>query len=179
MRSSSILAVTVCFCLLVTTIVVGRIAPHPMNMAPVAAAALFSAFLFRNRLVAVAVPLAGMLISDWFIGFYNWRIMATVYVGLAFPVLLSQFLKGTNVLRILGCSVTGSVFFYLTSNAACWAFTPMYEHNLPGLIECYVAALPFFRNTVAGDLGWSAGFFGVYAAVTAWQAQRQPAATLS
>ena len=38
----------------------------------------------------------------------------------------------------------------------------MYAPTWSGLVECYVLAIPFFRNTVAGDLFFVAVMFAAY-----------------
>jgi hypothetical protein len=53
-----------------------------------------------------------------------------------------------------------SLAFFAISNFAVWAFSGIYSLEWQGLIQCYVAALPFLQNTVAGDLFWAAVLFG-------------------
>jgi hypothetical protein len=48
------------------------------------------------------------------------------------------------------------------TNFAVWAFGGLYPHSLTGLTECYFLAIPFFRNTLLGDLFYSGAFFGGY-----------------
>jgi hypothetical protein len=40
--------------------------------------------------------------------------------------------------------------------------TGYYGYSFGGLIECYTMAIPFFRNTLAGDVVYVALMFGVY-----------------
>jgi hypothetical protein len=141
----------------------GRVAPHPPNFVPIAAAALFAGYFFRHRVASLAVPLAALSISDLAIGGYDWRIMCVVYAALAWPVALRPFVRTLSVRRVLGCSLVSSAVFFLASNAAVWAFSPMYPATLAGLAGCYIAALPFLAYTVAGDLFWCGVFFGGYA----------------
>jgi hypothetical protein len=70
------------------------------------------------------------------------------------------------VLRAAGCSVAASVAFFAVSNFRVWAFGGFYAKSAAGLAECYVAAIPFYRNTVLGDLSWTIVFFGLYSLVT-------------
>jgi len=49
-----------------------------------------------------------------------------------------------------------SLFFFVT-NFGHWLIDPVYAKNLVGLTQCYVAALPFFRNAILGDLFYTAG----------------------
>lgn len=146
--------------------VAGRLLPHLPNVTPIVAVSLFAGFLFRPHVLAIAVPLLTMLISDAVMGFYDWRIMASVYAAFILPVLLTIFLRTRpTMLRVVGCSVLSSVIFFAVSNFAVWAFSGLYECSAAGLTTCYAAALPFFRNTLLGDLVWSGAFFGLYAVV--------------
>lgn len=157
---------TVMFVGLVGLCVAGRVLPHEANFTPVAAAALFAGFAFSRRTVAAAAPLAGMAISDWIVGGYDWRVTIVVYAALLLPVALGGLLKARlSVFRVAGASLTGAVVFFVVTNLAHWAFMGMYAPTLGGLMESYVAAVPFFRNTLAGDVLWAAGLFGAYAAV--------------
>jgi hypothetical protein len=66
--------------------------------------------------------------------------------------------------------IASSLIFFAATNFAVWAFDSLYPTTLQGLIECYVAALPFLDRTVFGDLAWAAAFFG-----GAWLALHGPA----
>lgn len=151
------------FFVLVIVSIFGRLLPHPPNFAPVAGAALFAGFYFGRSWLAVAVPLATMIISDMAIGFYDIRIMATVYSSLAMPVLFGPYLKGQRqVVKVSASSVLSSLTFFFLTNLAVWAFGSMYDYNLHGLMRCYIAALPFFKYTLLGDAFWCATFFGSF-----------------
>jgi hypothetical protein len=141
----------------------GRLAPHPPNFVPVAAAALFAGFYFKHRASALAVPLLALGVSDLALGGYDWRIMSVVYGGMSWPIVLRPFLRSPSLVRVASCSLVSSVVFFLSSNAAVWAFSPMYAPTVTGLLACYVSALPFLAYTIAGDLLWSSAFFGTYA----------------
>jgi uncharacterized membrane protein len=145
------------------------------NFAPIAAMALFSGYYFRSAKVAVLVPLLAMVLSDLFIGGYEWQMMAVVYGALALPVafrvLLRKYLameRGSassaaiGLSGLLTCSLASSLFFFLVTNFAWWPWS-MYEQNWEGLILCYQQGLPFFRNTLAGDLFFGTVLFGSYA----------------
>jgi len=138
-----------------------RIFPHPANFAPIAAISLFSGFYFRRYFVAV--PLIAMLISDLFIGFYDWKLMAVVYFSFTligfFGILMR---KNKSVASLVGCSLAGSFLFFILTNFAVWAFSPWYGHNWQGFMECYTMAIPFFKNTLMGDLFYSSVIFGCH-----------------
>lgn len=138
-----------------------RLIPHPPNFAPVAAISLFSGFYFRRYFILI--PLAVMLISDLFIGFYDWKLMAVVYFSFVLVGLIGIYMrKNKSVSLLVGCSLAGSILFYILTNFAVWAFSPWYSHNFQGLMECYTLAIPFFKNTLLGDLFYASVIFGVY-----------------
>lgn len=139
-----------------------RFIPHAPNFAPIAAIALFSGVYLRKRF-AFILPIAAMLISDYFIGLYSWKIMLSVYLSFALVGLIgTQIRKRKTVYTVIGGTLLGSVFFYLITNFAVWAFGTLYPHTWPGLLQCYVTAIPFFRNTVLGDAFYVGVLFGTY-----------------
>lgn len=139
-----------------------RLVPHPPNFTPIGAMALFSGAYLGRRGIAFAAPVAAMVLSDAVIGFHSG--IAFVYAGVALIVLLgSVALSQRTPLRIGAAAVAGSVIFFLISNFATWLLSGMYPLNVSGLAACYVAAIPFFQNTVAGDLFYAALLFGGFA----------------
>jgi hypothetical protein len=148
--------------ILATVTVVARILPHMPNIAPMAALALFAG-VYLPRRWSIAVPMAAMLISDIFIGFYEWQVVVAVYLGFVLTVMLGwQVARKLHPLTALGGSLAGSVIFFVLTNAAVWAFTQMYTPNFAGLIDSYVMAIPFFKFSLVGDLAWTTVFFASY-----------------
>jgi hypothetical protein len=140
--------------------VVARLAPHAPNVTPIAASAVFAGMVLRSRALAVAVPIAALLLSDLVAGAYDWRIMGVVYAALALPALLARWGRSWRPAVVLAPLVlSSSLLFFATTNFAVWAFSGMYAHDLHGVVLCYVAALPFLWNTVAGDALWTTLLF--------------------
>src|SRR5262249_40745781 len=140
--------------------IVARLAPHAPNVTPIAASALFAGMVLRSRALALAVPLAAMLVSDLVVGAYDWRVMSVVYAGLALPAVLGMWGRARSAVLLPPLVLSSSLFFFATTNFAVWASSGMYAHDLHGLIHCYVAALPFLQNTVIGDMSWATLLFG-------------------
>jgi hypothetical protein len=139
-----------------------RIAPHPWNASPIAAMGLFGGAYLTNRAAGFAAPLAALFLSDLILGLYAH--MEVVYVAFALVVCLGWLLRRNRTpLRIAAAAVAGSVIFFLTTNFGVWAYASLYPHTLAGLSACYIAALPFFQNTLAGDLAFTALLFGGFA----------------
>jgi hypothetical protein len=152
--------------------VAGRLLPHPPNFTPMAAIALFAGFIFMKRYMAVVAVVAAMLLTDYFAFGYlspDWfasKSMIVVYLALLFPIVFRGFLqKKLGVLRIAGAALVSSTVFFVATNFAVWAFSPMYEKTFAGLVLCYTMAIPFFQHTIAGDMMWSGVIFGSYFAL--------------
>lgn len=138
-----------------------RLIPHPPNFAPIAAMALFSGAYFNKKSFAFAVPLAAMFLTDAIIGFHS--SMWIVYLSFAVIVLIGMFmLRKVSIKNVVLASVTASISFFIITNLGVWAFGTMYPKNIAGLIECYIAAIPFVQNTLLGDLFYSGIMFGVF-----------------
>jgi hypothetical protein len=139
-----------------------RLIPHPPNMTSVTAVALFGGAYFSDRRLAFLVPLAALFLSDLFLGFYGH--MEVVYLSFALIVCIGLLLgKDRSVLRIAVAALTSSFLFFLPTNFGVWAFGSLYPRTLDGLITCYVAAIPFFRNTFQGDMLYTFILFGGFA----------------
>jgi len=148
---------------LVAFVLSARILPHPANFAPLTAVAIFSGSLFPRRYAAL-IPLVAAVLSDIFLGFYN--VMPIVWACYLLIALASgRWLKQSSVLRGASLTVAASVFFFVATNLAVWAFSGMYTPNLHGLAHCFTLALPFFRNSLLGDLVYTASLFGTYGVV--------------
>lgn len=147
--------------------VICRLLPHVWNFTPIAAIALFAG-VYLGRNYALALPALTMLIGDFFIGFYDWKLMLAVYASYLLIGLLGVMIKKHKSVEIVGAgSLLGSVIFFIITNYAVWQFSPWYAKSVQGLVECYTLALPFLRNALLGDLFYAAVFFGAYEAVIA------------
>jgi hypothetical protein len=137
-----------------------RLAPHPSNFTPIGAMALFSgAYLGRRGVIAFAAPLGALFVSDLVLGFYHG--MPTVYFSVALIVVVGSLsLRRVSVLRVGAAAAASSVLFFAITNFGMWLFSGFYPRNLAGLEACFVAAIPFFQNTVVGDLFYAALLFG-------------------
>ena len=146
---------------LIVSGILARLLPHPANVTPLVAVALFSSAVLPRR-VALIIPLAIMMISDWLIGFdpqlpFNWA--AFIVVGCVGFLLRDR----RSVPRLAGVSLVSSALFFLISNFGVWAVGRLYPVTAAGLRACYVAGIPFFRQMAAGDLVFTGICFGLFA----------------
>ena len=143
--------------------VAARLLPHAPDFTPVAATALFAVSVLRVRAWSVIVPIAAMMFGDAMLGFYDLRVMAVVYGALALPACATSLSSRLRRPRLtFPMLLSSSLIFFLVTNFAVWAFSPIYAANAAGLIKCYIAGLPFLRNMAEGDLFWGLVLFGGY-----------------
>ena len=147
-----------------------RLVPHPPNFTPIAATALFGGAYFASRRVAFVVPLLAMYLSDLFLGFFVYDFgffnaqMPFVYASFAMTVCLGLVIRHhRRPLQIAAAALTGSLMFFVVTNFGVWATGTFYPKTANGLATCYVAAIPFFRNTLAGDVVYTIVLFGGFA----------------
>lgn len=144
-----------------------RFLPHPPNLTPIAAMALFGGAYFSDRRMAFLVPLSGLFLSDLFIGLHG--TMPFVYGSFALVVGIGLWLRRRrNVWTIGGAALISSILFFLITNFGVWAVGSLYPKTWEGLLACYVAALPFFRNTIIGNLVYTTALFGSFVFAEKW-----------
>ena len=138
-----------------------RLLPHPANVAPITALALFSGVYLSKKFFFI--PLIAMLISDYFIGFYGIT-MLYVYGSFFIIWLIGLVLKNENTPgNTVRASLSSSILFYLITNFGVWVHPhSFYQQNFAGLMESYYMGLPFFRNTILGDLFYTVTFIRGY-----------------
>ena len=156
-----------------------RVAPHPWNFTPVGAMALFSGAVIKNRRLALVVPLLALFVGDIFIGFH--KLIPIVYASFLLSVAIGFWLRDRRTAgRIAAATLVGAMQFFLITNFAFWQLDAFYPHTRAGLVACFVAGMPFFWNTLAGDAVYAVLFFGTFAlAERLFPTLREPALDLS
>src|SRR3972149_11572039 len=149
---------------LILLAVVSRLLPHPPNFTPLAAVGLFAGAYLGAR-IFWRVPGTALLVSDMVIGVYPPVVMVFVYGAFILCAYIGRaFLhERHSLLRLGGATLSGAVIFFILSNLGDWLTGLNYPLTLDGLLDCYIMAIPFFRNTLLGDLFYVACLFGVYA----------------
>lgn len=156
----------------VVAVIAARVLFRPLAFAPVAPALLFFGSRLPRRMFWI--PVALLTAADLYFTFavYNEGLKADQvltsiwYVAILF--LGNALLKGTvKPLKLAAAALSASVSFFVLSNFAVWAVWPTYPKTVAGLMACYVAAIPFFRNQFASDVIFTAIMFAVPAVITA------------
>ena len=125
--------------------ILSRILPLPPNFSPVIAITLFGSLYFKDKNLAFVAPISIILSSDLILGFIP---NINTYLPLIFVYFFSKKINRMSILNLF----IASLIFFLTSNFGVWLLSNWYPKSFAGLIMCYEAALPFFRNTLLSTL---------------------------
>lgn len=144
---------------LIAAAVLSRLIPHPPGFVAVGAVALFSGACLADRRAAFLVPIVAMFLSDLVLGLH--RGMPLVYACFAGIVCMGLYLRTRRTPLAIGAmAFAAALFFHAVTNFAVWAFGSLYPKTIEGLVACYVAAIPFFERSLAGNLFFCTILFG-------------------
>ena len=138
--------------------VLSRFVDHAPNFTPTIALALFGG-VYLPKKYTIIVPFIFMFVSDLFLGFHD-----TMLYTWGSVILISMFgawMRPYNKFSNFLFAGTGSaVVFFIITNLGAWP--TLYPLTWQGLSECFVAAIPFFRNTFVSTVVYSVVFYGAY-----------------
>jgi hypothetical protein len=144
--------------------------PHSagwFNFTAIGGALLY--FGARRSWREMLAPIAALMVTDYFLTTqvysysFRWQAYVTTWAWYAMAMALGWILlhARTTVVRVAAGVLLGPTSFFIVSDYAVWAGGTMYPHTLAGLQECFIAALPFYRNDLIST-GIVAGLaFGV------------------
>ena len=138
-----------------------RLLPHWPNVSPVAAMALFGGAYFADKRLAFIVPFVALFLSDLVLGLHNSMIF--VYAGFALTVAIGFMLKNKITLTNTSFAVVASsILFFILTNFGAWLTSALYAKTAEGLMQAFVAGIPFFQNSLLGNLVYAAVIFSGY-----------------
>ncbi len=138
-----------------------RLLPHLPNVSPVAAMALFGGAYFADKRTAFIIPFVALFASDLILGLHNSMIF--VYAGFALTVAIGFLLRNrVSMTNTAFAVVVSSVLFFLLTNFGAWMTSGLYAKTAAGLMQAYAAGIPFFQNSLLGNLAYVAVIFGGY-----------------
>jgi hypothetical protein len=147
---------------LIALAIISRFVYHIPNISPIMAISLFAGAYIDDKRFAFGIPLLSMFLSDLFIGFHP--AMIAVYGSLVLVVAFGILLKNrVSVKNTILSAISGSVVFFVLTNFASWLIDPMYMPlSIESIVRCYNLAIPFFRNSLIGDMVFTGVLFGAY-----------------
>lgn len=161
---------------LIMAAALSRLLPHPYNFSPIAGMALLAGSVVADKKLAFIIPLGALFLSDLCFslftnipGFYGTSQLIN-YGAFALIIVLGMLLiKKIKLRNVVLASLSASVLFFIVSNFGTWATAggiPPYTANGAGLLNTYILGIPFFGNTLIGDLVYSGILFGAYRLVS-------------
>lgn len=154
---------------LIVAVVIFRIIPHPFNVTPVMAMALFSGAKFQDKKWSIILPLIMMLISDFILSqINNYAMFHDTILFVYGAIILSTVLGWTlnteklNIKKTAGITLLSSLLFFIITNLGVWLFGGLYTLDFSGLATCFTLALPFFKYSILGDIFFVTVLFGGY-----------------
>jgi hypothetical protein len=133
------------------------------GFSPVIAIALFSGMIMKQKNLSFMLPLLALLLSDAVIQFlYNQDLFpyAGFYSGqwinyliLLLATLIGWALKGRKYSGLFAGALAAPTLFFLASNFLVWTGSHItYTKDFNGLMNCYEAGLPFYRNSLIATM---------------------------
>tara|TARA_Y100000590_G_scaffold80464_1_gene89367 strand:+ start:8320 stop:8835 length:516 start_codon:yes stop_codon:yes gene_type:complete len=145
------------FLLLITS----RVFSDIPNFTPTLSLIIFASYYFRNLTISSSIVLLSQIVSDIFIGFYSYiffvygSFLVIIYIA---PIIM----KKLTTMSVLVTSVISPSIFFIISNFGVWFAGSLYTKDLNGLIECYVAGLPFYDESLLSTILFSYTIFIIY-----------------
>jgi hypothetical protein len=160
--------------LLIALTIAFRLIPHPFNLVPIGALGLFAG-AYCSPKFAWIVPLLALAIGDVLNGGYNPVVFLFVYLGFLGGPLIGRLVlaRKRNLRRFVTATFAAASIFFVLSNLGIW-LAGMYPPTVSGFIECYIMAIPYFGNTLAGDYLYGALLFGGAEIATRYMRGRSP-----
>ncbi len=153
--------------IIVVLAVLARFVSHPPNFTPVFGVLLFGGAYLKKRdsiwLPVLLLAASDLVLTTWVYGYRASVSEPVDWLGFASIGLLGLWLrKRISVRNVLGAALAGPALFFVISNFGVWLGFQMYPRSLAGLEACYIAALPFFGNSLAASILYSGLLFGGY-----------------
>lgn len=172
--------------------ILSRFLPHALHTAAWGVTALGGGLLFagsrwsRAARWQVAIAVLGIAASDWLLttqvyGFpfqISGYLVPWAWYGLLCVAASAWLYRRATFTRVVVAALASSTGFFLLSNGMVWASGTMYARTLVGLVTCYAAGLPFYRNDLLATLAVCGVLFGVPAALRRFEVE-YPHNTLS
>jgi len=133
------------------------------GFSPVIAVALFSGMIIKKSDRSFLLPLLALFLSDAVIevlyrldifqyaGFYSGQWIN--YAVLLLSVLVGWGLRGKNYSSLAIGGIAAPTLYFLVSNFLVWTGAgATYTKDFAGLMTCYTAGLPFYKNSLLATI---------------------------
>ena len=141
-------------------LILSRLIPHPPNFTPILATAILAPQIFSKKLyMSVILIILAMFVSDLILGLHTFLIFT--YLPLIIIVYLCNVFKEFKTSLVV-MTLSAPLIFFAISNFGVWALGDLYSKDLSGLLQSYILALPFLKNSYAGTIIFMFAYFLIY-----------------
>jgi hypothetical protein len=140
--------------------VASRLIIHFPNFTPVIALALFGGIYLKQK-QALLLPLLLLAVTDLILGSHQTMLFTWGSV-LLISLIGFKIRKNKTFFSVVGVSFVSAIMFFVITNFGVWLVAGLYPRTAAGLLECFMLAIPFFRNTLASTVIYTMVFAGVY-----------------
>lgn len=141
--------------------------PVLSNFTPVGAIAIFGGAYFTDKWKAYFVPFAALFLSDVIINYlytskliFGYSSSVWVYLSFFIMVFFGSLIKKVNVGNVILASIAGVIVHWLLTDISPWLYGTTYSKGIAGYFQSLIAAIPFEKNMILGDLVFGAILFG-------------------
>ncbi len=153
------------------------------NFTPIGAMALFGGSYFSEKWKAYLFPLLALWLSDIVLGYFVYYHKLVLfydgflwtYAAFALAVLIGSAIKKVNVKNVIAAAVAAALVHWVISDIGVWMGGYLYPKTAEGFVACLVAAIPFMKNMLIGNIVFSAIAFGLFE----WMQKKYPQLQLS
>jgi hypothetical protein len=137
--------------MIILILAASRLLPHPPNFTPIGAMAILAGAYIKDIRLGLFIMLFAMGLSDTLLGWHS--SLVYVYAAIIAVVVMNRYLlNNSSNLKLAASTVASALVFFIISNFGAWLTHDMYAHTFNGLMQAYVAGLPFLKNTVASNV---------------------------
>ncbi len=145
----------------VVLLIISRSLSFIPNFTPTISLIVFISIMFRNHYILAFIIVLSQIISDYFLGYYSSMLFVYLaYVSIA--ISSKHILKKLNFIHVIGTSCISVLIFYLVSNYGVWQMMDLYQYNLNGLVQCYIAGIPFLKYSLISTLLYSTTIYVLF-----------------
>lgn len=127
-----------------------RLIPHPPNFTPVGAMAILVGAYIKDLRLGIFILFIAMILSDAVLGLHS--SLLYVYAAIAAIVIMNRYLlqKITNT-KLAFSTIVSALLFFIVTNFGAWLTHDIYAHTFSGLLQAYIAGIPFLKNTLLSN----------------------------
>lgn len=145
---------------LIVFVLVCRLVPHLANFSPMVCVSLFIGCYLNKRMALVTIVgsmlasdlLLGLFYHDPFFGSWMWFTYSALLAVWGLGLLTARYSTAASISVIT--LLTSTLGFWVWTNFGVWLTSGMYSANMVGLMDCYVAAIPFLQTSLIGMCIW-------------------------